>query len=485
MNWPHRVVVTGCGVVSPVGKDTASYWSALTEGRSGIGQPTVVSPELLSNEVVAEVKDYDPLAYFNERQLSPLDRVSQFAIIAAREAVAASGLEIGEELSERTAAIVGTGIGGSSTIDESYKRLYRDNASRIYPLTVPKLMPNAPASQVSMHIGLRGPSFGVVSACSSATHAIGLAFQMVRSGIADAAVTGGTEACITLGALKSWEALRVMANDTCRPFSKDRKGLVIGEGAAMVVLETLDGARARGANIIAEVIGFGMSADAKDLTNPDVGGMARAMKSCLADGGLNGEDVDYINAHGTGTLANDAAETLALKATFGAQAQKIPTSSTKSMVGHALGAAGALELIAMLFAIRDGIAPPTMNYLAPDPACDLDWIPNEARKMKIDTALSNSFAFGGLNAVLAARRLAVASAMQRGAASSQSDGSAKEAAKPRWPVRVIRRARLSGIRASQPSASRRSSKAAPSLPARCGSPLAPVETGAAEWSSGP
>jgi len=406
VNWPNRVVVTGCGTISPVGNDTATYWSALTEGRSGIAQPTLVSPELLFREVVAEVKDYNPTDYFEERQLSPLDRVTQFAVIAAREALNASGLTIDDALSERTAAIVGTGIGGASTMDESYKRLYADKATRVYPLTVPKLMPNAPASQVSMHLGLRGPSFGVVSACASATHAIGLAYQMVRAGMVDAAITGGTEACITLGTLKGWEALRVMATDTCRPFSKDRKGLVIGEGAAMVVLETLESAKARGAEIIAEVVGFGMSADAKDLTNPDVGGMARAMKACLADAGANPGDVAYINAHGTGTMANDSAETEALKATFGELAPKIPVSSTKSMVGHALGAAGALEFVALVNAVRDGIAPPTMNYAGLDPACDLDYVPNEARRMPIELGLSNSFAFGGLNAVLAARRFA-------------------------------------------------------------------------------
>ena len=405
MNWPHRVVVTGCGVVSPVGKDIATYWRALTEGTSGIAQPTLVPPEVLLREVVAEVKDYDPRAYFEERQLSPLDRVSQFAVIAAREALANSGLEIGEALSERTAAIVGTGIGGATTMDESYKRLYGDKATRVFPLTVPKLMPNAPASQVSMYLGLRGPSFGVVSACSSATHAIGLAYQMVRSGIADAAVTGGTEACINFGTLRGWEGLRVMATDTCRPFSKGRKGLVIGEGAAVMVLETLESAKARGAEIVAEIVGFGMSADAKDLTNPDVGGMGRAMNACLADAGLNHADVDYINAHGTGTMANDSTETEALKVTFGALAKDIPVSSTKSMVGHALGAAGALEFVATVLAIRDGIAPPTMNYVEPDPACDLDYVPNAAREMKIDVAMSNSFAFGGLNAVLAARRV--------------------------------------------------------------------------------
>ena len=314
MNWPHRVVVTGCGVVSPVGKDTATYWTALSEGRSGIAQPTLVPPELLLREVVAEVKDYVPTAYFEERQLAPLDRVSQFAVIAAREALAQSGLEIGEALSERTAAIVGTGIGGATTLDESYKRLYADKATRVYPLTVPKLMPNAPASQVSMFLGLRGPSFGVVSACSSATHAIGLAYQMVRSGIADAAVTGGTEACINLGTLKGWEALRVMATDTCRPFSKGRKGLVIGEGAAMVVLETLDerqGARRRDHRRDRRL------RHERRRQGPDQSGRRRhgagderLPRRCRPD---RPTDVDYINAHGTGTLANDATETEALK----------------------------------------------------------------------------------------------------------------------------------------------------------------------------
>jgi nodulation protein E len=403
--WPHRVVVTGTGVVSPVGLDTTTYWSSLKEGRSGIGLPTAVPVELLQKEVVAEIRDFDPHRHFDDRALGPLDRVSQFAIVAAKEAVAASGLSFADGLADRTAVIIGTGVGGSNTLDESYKRLYRENASRIYPLTVPKLMPNAPASQVSMHVGLRGPSFGVVSACSSATHAIGLAFQMVRSGIAEAAVAGGTEACINLGTLKAWEALRVMANDACRPFSRDRKGLVLGEGAGALVLETLENARKRGATIVGEIVGFGMTADAKDLTNPDAGGMGRAITACLADGGLTPDDIDYINAHGTGTLANDLTETKALKEALGARAAQIPTSSTKSMVGHALGAAGALEFIATLLAIRDNIAPPTIGYLGPDPACDLDYVPNVAREMKIDVAMSSSFAFGGLNAVLAARRL--------------------------------------------------------------------------------
>jgi nodulation protein E len=401
-----RVVVTGLGTVSPIGLDAPTYWQGLKAGRSGIGQPESIPPELLQREVVAEVKDYDPAKHFSDRQLQPLDRVSQFAVVAAREAIAQSGVAFTEELSDRTATIVGTGIGGVITQDEGYRRLYKDGATRLYPLTVPKIMPNAPASQVTMHCGLRGPSFGVVSACSSATHAIGLAFQMVRAGIASVAVAGGTEAAFTLGGLKSWEAMRVMANDTCRPFSRDRRGLVLGEGAGMVVMETLDNATDRGAEILGEIVGFGMSSDARDLTNPDVGGMSRAIKSTLTDAGLNPGDVDYINAHGTGTLANDRTETAALKVCFGDRIKSVPVSSTKSMVGHALGAAGGLEFVATVMAIRDNVAPPTMNYLGPDPECDLDCVPNEARDMPIDVALSNSFAFGGMNAVLAVKRFA-------------------------------------------------------------------------------
>jgi len=406
VNWPHRVVVTGLGVVSPIGIGAGDYWNSLKEGRNGIALPSAALPALNPKQPVGEVRDFDPLRWFGERELVAIDRVAQFAVVAAREAVAQSGIVLEGALSERTAAIVGTGVGGALTMDEAYRRVYFEKAARVHPLTIPRLMPNAPASQVSMHLGVRGPSFGIVSACSSATHAIGLAFQMVRAGIADAAIAGGSEACLNFGTMKGWEALRIMAPDTCRPFSRDRKGLIVGEGAAIAVLETAESARARGAEILGEIIGFGMTADAADLTNPDVGGMTRAIRSCLEDAAITPDDVDYINAHGTGTLANDATETAALKAALGVRAAKVPASSTKSMVGHALGAAGALELVATLMAIRDGVAPPTVSYLGPDPACDLDYVPNEARAMPIRTALSNSFAFGGLNAVLAARRFA-------------------------------------------------------------------------------
>ena len=404
MSDVNRVVVTGLGAVTPLGHTAATYWANLKQGVNGIGPITLAAtPEELTQKVAAEVKDFDPLKHFEERQLSTLDRVSQFAVVAAREAIAQAAITFDMPLSLRTATIIGTGVGGQTTLDESFRRIYLEKKSRVFPLTIPKLMVNAPASQISMFCGLREPSFAVASACASATHAIGLAFHMLRSGAVDCAVTGGAEACITFGTLRGWEAMRVMAPDTCRPFSIDRKGLVLGEGAAMLVLEPLERARARGAQILGE-IGFGMSADAADLTAPDQGGMTRAMEGALADGKLAVQNIQYINAHGTGTAANDATETQALHRVFGAHAGKLAVSSTKSMVGHALGAAGALEMVATLLAVREAIVPPTIGYLGPDPACDLDYVPNEARALTIGAALSNSFAFGGLNAVLAVKK---------------------------------------------------------------------------------
>lgn len=406
MTGVNRVVVTGMGAVSPIGHTAGSYWANLKQGVSGIGPIVMPMAEELTQKVGAQVRDFDPLKHFDERQISTLDRVSQFAVVAAREAIAQAAIVFDEQLSLKTATIIGSGAAGQFTTDESFYRIYRENKTRVFPLTVPKLMVNAPASQVSMQFGLRGPAFVIASACASATHAIGIAFHMVRSGQVACAVTGGTEACITFGGVRAWEAMRVMAPDTCRPFSKDRKGLVLGEGAAMLVLETLESARARGAEILGEIVGFGMSADAGDLTSPDVNGMVRAIEGALSDGRLAAQDIQYINAHGTGTAANDETETKAMHKAFGAHAGKLTVSSTKSMVGHALGAAGALELVATLMAMRDGVVPPTIGYLGPDPACDLDYVPNEARKMPFDTALSNSFAFGGLNAVLAVRKFA-------------------------------------------------------------------------------
>ncbi len=399
-----RVVITGLGAVSPVGHTAQDYWKSLVAGRSGLAPATLGAAAQATDKLVGEVKGFDPAAHFEPQKLGLLDRVSQFSVVAAREALAQSGLELTDELAERTAAIIGTGSGGHTTVDDSFHRLYAEGAARLHPLTIPKAMMSAPVSQVSLFCGIKGPAFAVTSACASAAHAIGQAFHMVRSGGAICAVAGGTEASITFGAMKGWEAMRIMSTDTCRPFSKDRKGMIIGEGAAVVVLESLDHARARGADILAEIAGFGMSADAKDLTAPDPDGMARAIAAALADAGLTADAIDYVNAHGTGTTANDAAETAALHKIFGPHARKLAVSSTKSMVGHALGASGALEFVAAIMAIRNGIVPPTMNYLEPDPDCDLDYVPNEARRMPTRVAISNSFAFGGLNAVLAARQ---------------------------------------------------------------------------------
>jgi nodulation protein E len=400
----HRVVVTGLGAITPLGHDVPAFWDGLKSGTDGIRPVELVPVERLNQKVLGEVKGFDPLAHFGERELPILDRVSQFSIVAARQAIAQSGLIFEGEFSERTATIIGTGVGGQTTIDESFRRLYEDKQPRVYPLTIPKMMPNAPASLISMHCGLRGPAFGVVSACASGTHAIGLCFQMIRSGAIDCAVSGGVEAAMTLGAIKGWEAMRVMSPDKCRPFSRDRRGMIIAEGCAIVVLETEENARKRGANILAEIAGFGMSADAKDITAPDVNGMVRAMNGALADARLAPQDVQHINAHGTGTTVNDRTETAALKVTFGDHAGKLAVSATKSMTGHALGAAGAIEAVATVMSIRDNVTPPTINYLGPDPECDLDYVPNEAREMKVNAAMSNSFAFGGLNAVLVLKR---------------------------------------------------------------------------------
>ena len=400
----NRVVITGIGVVSPVGNTIEAFWSALAEGKSGIGPMTVIPAERVNTRIAAQVVDFDPLAHFDPKRVGLLDRFSQFGVVAARAAVSDSGLTIDDEMALDTATVIGTGIGGQQTQDEQYYRLYAQGAARAHPFTVPKLMPNAAASQISMDLGLKGPTYSVVTACASSTHAIGQAFHMVRSGQAPVAIAGGSEACLTVGTIKGWEALRVLAPDTCRPFCKTRSGLVLGEGAAVMVLEPRDRAIARGAKIYAEMLGFGMSADAADITAPDADGAARAISAALRDAKATPDDIDYINAHGTGTTANDRTETVAIRKAFGARADKVAVSSSKSVLGHSLGAAGALELAATALAIRNETLPPTANFQEADPECDLDVIPNVGRKSPIRMALSNSFAFGGLNAVLVVGR---------------------------------------------------------------------------------
>ena len=388
----NRVVITGLGVISAAGHNAADFWDRVSKGQPSIGPITTIPTDTLNVEIGAEVAGFEPADYFDKRQLGMLDRFSQFGLVAAREAVSDSGISFDGEAGERAAAIIGSGVGGQTTLDNSYYAIYAEKKTRVHPFTVPRLMINAATSHITMEHGITGPAYSVASACSSANHAMGQAFLMVRSGMVDTAVTGGAEATITVGTMKGWEALRVMANDTCRPFSKGRTGMVLGEGAAVFVFETLENAKARGAKIYAEVVGHGLSSDAMDITLPDANGAARAIGGALKDAGLNPEDVDYVNAHGTGTAANDVTETRALKQVFGDLASKFAVSSTKSMIGHALGGAGALELAAVVLGMRDGIAPPTANYQEPDPECDLDYIPNEAREMEINVAISNSFA---------------------------------------------------------------------------------------------
>ena len=400
----RRVVITGMGVIAPIGLDLPSFKTSLFAGKVGVSARIFNRPNgAVITFPCCPIPDYVPEQHFDAKRIGFYDRFAQFAVVAAREAWRDVGLTMTPELALRSATILGTGAGGQQTLEDSYDRMTVPSA-RLHPLTIPRLMSNAGASQVSMELGAQGPSFAIASACASATHAIGVAFHMVRSGMSDLAITGGSEATLTFGALKGWDALRVMSPDVCRPFSKDRQGMMLGEGGAVLILETLESAQKRGAKIYAELVGFGMSADARDLTSPDADGMARAVRGALTDANIAAEQVDYINAHGTGTRANDLTETKALYQVFGPRAATIPTSATKSLFGHALGGAGALEMIATVLALQEQIAPPTMGFLAPDPECALDIVPNKSRPMKIDIALKNSFAFGGLNAVLAVKR---------------------------------------------------------------------------------
>lgn len=399
----RRVAITGAGAICAIGRNVAEFAESLRLGKPGIGPIESTDMSQFRFQNGAEVRGYSHQPYFEDRRADFIDRFAQFAVIAAREAVQAAGVEWTPELRETAAIVTGSCVGGQSTEDIGFQEVYKLGHNRVHPLTIPKTMSNAGASHISMEFGIMGPSFTISTACSSAGHAIGQAFWMVRSGMTDLAITGGSEAPFSFGILKAWEAMRVVSNETCRPFSKDRRGMILGEGAAMLVLEPLDAARARGAHVLAELVGFGMSADACHITQPSAEGASRAMRAALKDAGLRPEQIGYINAHGTATPANDPTETAAIRATFGAHAGRLAVSSTKSMHGHALGAAAALECVATGLALRDGVLPPTANYSEPDPECDLDVIPNVAREARVEYALTNSFAFGGLNAVLALR----------------------------------------------------------------------------------
>jgi nodulation protein E len=401
----RRVVVSGLGVICSAGRNREEFLSSLREGRTGIARLQRQDEWELRFSTGGEVKGYSTVDHFAPKEGDMIDRFAQFAVIAAREAVRHSGLEWTPELRENTAIVTGSCIGGQATEDQGFLDVYKLGKPRVHPMTIPKTMANAGASAVSLEFGITGPAFTVATACASSGHAIGQAFMMVRSGMADVALTGGSEAPFSFGLLKAWEAMRVVSPTICRPFSKDRNGMILGEGAAMMVIETLEHALARGATPIAEIVGFGMSADAHHITQPSAEGAAKAVRMALRDAGIGPEQVGYVNSHGTGTSVNDCTETRALKLVFGEHAAKLPMSSTKAMHGHTLGAAGAIESTATILALTQGFLPPTLNYNEPDPECDLDCVPNVARPAEFEYALSNSFAFGGLNAVLAYRRL--------------------------------------------------------------------------------
>jgi 3-oxoacyl-[acyl-carrier-protein] synthase II len=408
----RRVVVTGLGAVTPVGVGAKAYWDAITAGRSGVGPLTLVDPEPLPSKVAGECLDFDPAASLGPKEAKRLDRSVQFALTSAREAWEDARIE-GVVDKDETGVVFATGIGGISSLLASEKVLHTKGPNRVSPFTVPQLMPNAAAGQIAMKLGLRGPNFCTTTACAASNHAIGLAFQAIRQGEAVAMIAGGSESAfvdIALVAFAQMTALATKFNDrpeeASRPFDALRNGFVMGEGAGALILEERDHALRRGAQIHAELIGFGQSADAFHITAPseDGSGAALAMTRALRSAGLEPEAIGYINAHGTSTPTGDASETRAIRLAFGDHADRLAVSSTKSMIGHLFGAAGAVEGVATVLAVRDGILPPTINQTDPDPACDLDYVPNTARKATVEVAMSNGFGFGGHNAVVVFRR---------------------------------------------------------------------------------
>lgn len=404
MSGPRRVAITGAGTVNALGRHVPQTLAAMREGRCGIGPLEFRDVERLSVRIGAQVQDWRAEDHFNRQQIALYDRFTQFTMLAAKQAVAQSGLSFQGELGLCSGVVLGTAGGGLNTWDENYRAVFEEGKNRVHPFVVPKLMNNAATSHVSMEFGLRGPSFTVATACASSNHAMGLAFQMVRAGAARVMLSGGAEAMLCFGGIKAWEGLRVMSRDACRPFSANRNGMVQGEGAGVFVFEDWDHAAARGAEILAEVVGFAMSADAQDIVMPSAQGAERAIAGAMRDAGLNPDEIGYINAHGTGTAANDKTECAAVAHAFGQHADRLLISSTKSMHGHLIGGTGAVELLACIMALRDGIIAPTIGYEEPDPECALDVVPNQAREARVGAVLSNAFAFGGLNAVLALKR---------------------------------------------------------------------------------
>jgi len=402
-NNERRVVISGMGAVSAAGLGVEALWSAVREGRSQIRPLRLERPYGGRIKIAAQVPDPD-IASLLEPEIRPFcDPFTQFAVIAADEAMAQAGFARKDIAGPRTSVVIGSGIGGSTTIDNEAYKAYALN-ERADPLTVPRLIPSAAPTMLGMRYSCNGPTFTIASACSSASQAIGVGMQMVRSGAVDRAIVGGAEAAVINGSMRTWEVLRVLTPDLCRPFSIGRNGMTLGEGAAVFILETLEAARARGHEPLCELAGYGTTSDAFDPLRPNVEGPATAMAEALADAGLEPADIDYLNAHGTGTYANDITESEAILRVFGERGRTLPVSSTKPIHGHALGASGGLELVSTIFALRAQIAPPTINFKGPDPKCPIDPVPHEARRTEIRAAMSNSFAFGGINAVLVVKR---------------------------------------------------------------------------------
>ncbi len=397
----RRVAVTGMGVVTCIGANINSFWSAIKAGEHGIRPISgfKITPELYIT-IAGEVREFDPKKLELSKALLLADKFSQYAGAAAAEAMKQSGLETPLKDGERAAAIVGSGAGGLGTLERAFEDILVFKKKALHPLTLLRTISSSAVAHISIDYGIKGPVFGTVSACSTAAHAIGLAFQMIRSGAVDVAVSGAAEAAVNMGSMRAWQAMRVLSPDGCYPFSKRRNGTVLGDGAGILVLEDWEHAKARGATILAEVLGFGMTSDAGDMVNPDIDGPVRAMRIALDDAGLAPSEIDYLNAHGTATAANDINETRAVKAVFGEHANRLSISSTKSMHGHCLGAAGAVEAAACIQALREGFVPPTAGFDAPGEECDLDYTPNKGHQRDLAYVMSNSFAFGGLNAVL-------------------------------------------------------------------------------------
>jgi|SRR5581483_5082433 len=400
-----RVAITGIGIVSPFGRGREAALEAMRDGRSGIRCIESIDTTGLNCRIGGEVP-----AAAHQGMFRGVDRFSRFALLAAEEAVEQANAR-GAIEPERLGAIIGTGLGGCETLDGGFRRVYKDRQPRVPPMTIPLSMYNAAASAVALNFGAKGISYAPVSACASGAHAIGQAFHAIRGGHADAVLAGGADAPLTFGIILAWESMRVMAIDNehpqsaCRPFSADRKGLVLAEGAAVLLLESMEHANARGQAILGEVAGFGITSDAGHVTDPSVDGEARAIRMALRDGSVADNEVAYINAHGTATRANDLTETAAIKSVFGSGAARIPVSSTKSMHGHAMGASGAIEIACSLLALNDGFIPPTLNLDKPDPDCDLDYVPHASRPARVPLFLSHSFGFGGMNGVVALRTI--------------------------------------------------------------------------------